>query len=83
MGLVTLAIDVSSCVYSLYVPQTAYPGHPPAQKPDILGLLGFKHLEKQRAETLRPHFGGPLDVEGSVVIGTNSSTGGPCTSSHD
>ena len=35
-----------------------------AQRPHVLGLLGLGDLISQGFETLRPHFGGTLDVEG-------------------
>ena len=40
------------------------PGHPPAQRPHILGRLGLQDLNKQGFGTLGPHFGGTLDVQG-------------------
>ena len=44
-----------------------YLGHP-AQRPDILGLLGgLKGLEEEGFEDLRPHFGSTVGLR--VVIG--------------
>ena len=41
-----------------------YPGHPLAQRPHILVRLVLQDLKEQVFETLRPHAGDTLDVEG-------------------
>ena len=44
-----------------------HPGHPRAQIPRILGLVGSKDLKEQGLVTLRPPFRGALDVEGYIT----------------
>ena len=42
------------------------PGHPLAQRPHTLGILGLDNLKYECSGTLRPHPGSTLDVEGQT-----------------
>ena len=54
------------CTWSPSASFDTYPNpeHPLAQRPHILRHWGLKGLKQQGVGTLRPHFGGTLDIEG-------------------
>ena len=49
---------------------STYIGHPLAQRPHILGLLGLKDPKNGFWNPIAPQFRGTLDVVGYVVIGS-------------